>query len=53
MDELVYRCGFIAALRSISLNGSIVGLMLTASHNPVEVVLTAYLELDYEHYLIG
>uniref|UniRef100_A0A7S1TBD3 Phosphoacetylglucosamine mutase n=1 Tax=Compsopogon caeruleus TaxID=31354 RepID=A0A7S1TBD3_9RHOD len=36
MDEVVYRCGLVAALRSCSLSGSTVGLMITASHNPVE-----------------
>ena len=37
MDNLMVRCGILAALRSATLQGQIVGLMITASHNPVEV----------------
>ena len=37
MDNLMVRCGILAALRSATLKGQVVGLMITASHNPVEV----------------
>ena len=31
---MVYRAGLLAALRSRKLNGQIIGVMITASHNP-------------------
>ncbi|KAF2500489.1 Phosphoacetylglucosamine mutase [Lophium mytilinum] len=34
LDSVVFRCGLIAALRSQSLGGQTIGLMITASHNP-------------------
>ncbi|KAA6415811.1 MAG: Phosphoacetylglucosamine mutase [Lasallia pustulata] len=34
LDSVVYRVGLLAALRSRKLNGQIVGVMITASHNP-------------------
>ena len=36
LDSVVYRVGLLAALRSRKLNGQIIGLMITASHNPPE-----------------
>ena len=36
LDSLVFRCGSISCLRSKSLHGSVIGLMITASHNPEE-----------------
>ena len=34
LDSVVYRVGLLAALRSRKLNGQIIGVMITASHNP-------------------
>ena len=34
LDSVVYRVGLLAALRSKKLNGQIIGVMITASHNP-------------------
>lgn len=34
LDSVVYRAGLLAALRSRKLNGQIIGVMITASHNP-------------------
>jgi len=34
LDSVVYRVALLAALRSRKLNGQIVGIMITASHNP-------------------
>ena len=36
LDSVVYRVGLLAALRSRKLNGHIIGVMITASHNPPE-----------------
>lgn len=36
LDSVVYRVGLLAALRSRKLNGQIIGVMITASHNPPE-----------------
>lgn len=36
LDSLVFRCGSISCLRSKSFHGSVIGLMITASHNPEE-----------------
>ena len=37
MDPLMVRCGLVAALRSVTMQGQVIGLMITASHNPIEV----------------
>ena len=34
LDSVVFRVGLLAALRSRRLNGSTIGVMITASHNP-------------------
>lgn len=34
LDSVVFRVGLLAALRSRKLNGQVIGLMITASHNP-------------------
>ena len=34
LDCVVFRVGLLAALRSRKLNGQIIGVMITASHNP-------------------
>ena len=34
LDSVVFRVGLLATLRSKKLNGQIVGVMITASHNP-------------------
>ena len=34
LDSVVFRVGLLVALRSRKLNGQIVGVMITASHNP-------------------
>ena len=34
LDSVVFRVGLLAALRSKKLNGQIIGVMITASHNP-------------------
>ncbi|RWS10384.1 phosphoacetylglucosamine mutase-like protein [Dinothrombium tinctorium] len=34
LDSIVFRMGALAAVRSLDKNGSAVGLMITASHNP-------------------
>ena len=36
LDSVVFRVGLLAALRSRKLNGQIIGVMITASHNPPE-----------------
>lgn len=36
LDSVMTRCGLIAALRSRSLKGQYIGIMITASHNPPE-----------------
>ena len=36
LDSVLYRVGLLAALRSRKLNGQIIGVMITASHNPPE-----------------
>ena len=36
LDSVVYRVGLLAALRSRKLNGQVIGVMVTASHNPPE-----------------
>lgn len=38
MKELSYRMGILIAIRSLSLGGQPVGMMITASHNPEEVL---------------
>ena len=34
LDSVVFRVGLVAALRSRRMNGQIIGVMITASHNP-------------------
>lgn len=34
LDSVVFRVGLLAALRSKKLNGQVIGVMITASHNP-------------------
>lgn len=34
LDSVVFRCGLVASLRSKSLSGKTIGVMITASHNP-------------------
>lgn len=34
LDSVVFRAGMLAALRSRKLNGQVIGIMITASHNP-------------------
>jgi len=36
LDSVVFRVGLLAALRSRRMNGQIIGVMITASHNPPE-----------------
>lgn len=36
LDSVVFRVGMLAALRSRKLNGQVIGVMITASHNPPE-----------------
>ncbi|KAK9463528.1 uncharacterized protein V1516DRAFT_668006 [Lipomyces oligophaga] len=36
LESVVYRVGLLAALRSRNLDGSTIGVMITASHNPPE-----------------
>eukprot|EP01134_Creolimax_fragrantissima_P005688 CFRG5688T1 len=35
LDPVMYRVGLLAALRSVKFNGQFIGVMVTASHNPV------------------
>jgi hypothetical protein len=37
MDPVMFTVGIVAALRSKKLDGKIIGVMVTASHNPEEV----------------
>ena len=37
LDSVMYRTGLLAALRSKAKGGQIIGVMITASHNPAEV----------------
>ena len=34
LDSVVFRVGLLAALRSRNKNGRVIGVMITASHNP-------------------
>jgi len=34
LDSVVFRVGLLAALRSRRMNGQVIGVMITASHNP-------------------
>lgn len=34
LDSVLFRVGLLASLRSKHLNGKIIGVMVTASHNP-------------------
>ncbi|BFZ53796.1 Phosphoacetylglucosamine Mutase [Savitreella phatthalungensis] len=36
LDSVVFRVGLLAALRSKKLHGQVIGVMITASHNPAE-----------------
>ena len=36
LDSVVFRVALLASLRSRKLNGQIIGIMITASHNPPE-----------------
>lgn len=36
LDSVVFRVGLLAALRSRKLNGKVIGVMITASHNVPE-----------------
>lgn len=36
LPAAIFRCGALAALRSVSLDGRTVGVMVTASHNPAQ-----------------
>lgn len=36
MDSIAFRMGIVATLRSRDTGGKVIGLMITASHNPVE-----------------
>jgi hypothetical protein len=36
LDSVVFRVGLLAALRSRRMNGQVIGVMITASHNPPE-----------------
>ena len=37
LDSVVFRVGLLAALRSKKLEGRMIGVMITASHNPAKV----------------
>jgi hypothetical protein len=37
LDSVIFRTGIIAALRSKKLGGKVIGVMITASHNPAAV----------------
>jgi hypothetical protein len=37
LDSVMYRSGLLAALRSKAKQGQVIGVMITASHNPAEV----------------
>ena len=37
LDSVLYRTGLLAALRSKAKGGQVIGVMITASHNPAEV----------------
>lgn len=43
LDGVVFRVALVAALRSASMNGQTIGLMITASHNPEQVRARTYL----------
>lgn len=38
LDSVMFRVGVLAALRSKKLEGKTVGVMITASHNPEQVL---------------
>lgn len=37
LDSVIFRTGIVAALRSKKLDGKVIGVMITASHNPAVV----------------
>ena len=37
LDSVLYRTGLLAALRSKAKQSEVIGVMITASHNPAEV----------------
>jgi len=39
LDPVLYRTGLLAALRSKAKGSQVIGVMITASHNPAEVYL--------------
>jgi phosphomannomutase len=41
----VFRVGIIAGLRSKKLDGKTIGVMVTASHNPEQVVINKFLSM--------
>jgi len=40
LTPVMFRVGLLAALRSKKKDGQVIGVMITASHNPVEVGAT-------------
>ena len=44
LDSVFYRSGLLAALRSKAKGSQVIGVMITASHNPAEVTLS---QMDY------
>jgi phosphoacetylglucosamine mutase len=43
LDSVLYRTGLLAALRSKAKGSQVIGVMITASHNPAEVHTHIYL----------
>lgn len=37
LDSVLFRVGILASLRSKKLDGQVIGVMVTASHNPAKV----------------
>ena len=37
LDSVLFRVGLLATLRSKKLDGQVIGVMVTASHNPAQV----------------
>ena len=43
LDTVMFRVGLLASLRSRAKNGMVIGVMVTASHNPEEVEVSVLL----------
>jgi hypothetical protein len=52
LDSVIFRTGIVAALRSKKLDGKVIGVMITASHNPAAVRALFTIDLLYNTLLM-